>query len=229
MDRHPYPVIIENVSPAINGGRFPVKRVVGEELRIEADIYKDGHDIVGARLKWREQGKRKWNTAPMTAIANGNDRWQGSCTLLQNATFEITIEAWPDTFRSWSHEFRTKLRAGQTDLALETKEGVLLIEAAAERAQKTNPDSAKNLRHQAAELAQSNPSQADAIAHAPSLESLMDAFADLELATEWTLDTCEVRALVDAPPLRKSAENLEPFLTPMRSRGPSRDMQVPLH
>jgi starch synthase (maltosyl-transferring) len=212
MDRHPYPVIIENVSPAINGGRFPVKRVVGEELRVEADIYKDGHDIVGARLKWREQGKRKWNTAPMTAIPNGNDRWQGSCTLLQNATFEITIEAWPDTFRSWSHEFRTKLRAGQTDLSLETKEGVLLIEAAAERAQKTSPDSTKTLREKAGELANSAPSQADTLAHEPALESLMDAFADLELATEWTLDLCEVRALVDAPPLRKSSSSRYPLV-----------------
>ena len=212
MDRHPYPVIIENVYPAINGGRFPVKRVVGEELRIEADIYKDGHDTVAARLKWRELGKRKWTSSPMTPIPDGNDRWQASCLFLRNATFEITIEAWPDAFRSWSHEFRTKLRAGQSDLTLESREGVLLIEAAADRAERSNPDAAKSLREKAFALAKSTPTETDSLAHHADLASLMDAFPDLDLATEWTLDHCDVRALVDAPPLRKSPSTRYPLV-----------------
>ena len=70
-------VTIENVQPLIDCGRYPIKRIVGEDLVVEADIFKDGHDVVAAILKWRV-GKRGWRQTPMVFV--DNDRWRGVCT-----------------------------------------------------------------------------------------------------------------------------------------------------
>ena len=93
MALRPSTVVIENVSPFHDRGLHPVKRVVGQPLTVEADIFKDGHDLIAARLKWRRLGSPEWHTVPMTAIPNGNDRWTASCVLFENAVFELTIEA----------------------------------------------------------------------------------------------------------------------------------------
>ncbi len=105
--------VIENLQPLIDGGRYPVKRVVGEDLVVEADVFKDGHDVVSASLKWRKIGEPHWHETLMTHV--GNDRWRGVCTFYENATYEYTIEAWTDTLpwlaarvhgkvRGWDHE-----------------------------------------------------------------------------------------------------------------------------
>src|SRR5215510_6082734 len=88
--------VIENLRPLIDGGRYPIKRVVGEDLVVEADIFKDGHDIVAAVLKWRILGEPGWHETPMTHI--DNDRWRGVCTVYENTTYEYTVEAWTDVF-----------------------------------------------------------------------------------------------------------------------------------
>ena len=106
--RHPtFPsIVIENLEPVINGGRYPIKRIVGEDLIVEADIFKDGHDIVAAVLKWRPLGERAWRETPMAFV--DNDRWRGVCTLYDELIHEYTVEAWTDTFRSWQQEFTKK-------------------------------------------------------------------------------------------------------------------------
>ncbi len=101
--------VIENLQPLVDGGRYPIKRVVGEDLVVEADVFKDGHDIVAALLKWRVLGEAQWHETGMTALEN--DRWRGVCTLYENATYEYTVEAWTDTFRGWQHEFAAKFEA----------------------------------------------------------------------------------------------------------------------
>src|SRR6516165_12317672 len=125
-------VVIENLQPLIEGGRYPIKRIVGEDLAVEADIFKDGHDVVAAVLKWRVLGKRAWRETPMSFT--DNDRWRGVCTLYDEAVNEYTIEAWTDTFRSWQSEFAKKFEAGISDLRSEALEGAALLEAAAKRA-----------------------------------------------------------------------------------------------
>src|SRR5213079_1184928 len=125
-------VVIDNVQPLIDCGRSPIKRVVGEDLVVEADIFKDGHDIVAAVLKWRVLGKRPWRETPMTFV--DNDRWRAACTLYGNAIHEYTVEAWTDTFRSWQHEFIAKFEGGISALRSEAIEGAALVRAAAERA-----------------------------------------------------------------------------------------------
>src|SRR5947207_13629285 len=126
-------VVIENLAPLVDGGRYPVKRVIGEDLIVEADVFKDGHDVVAANLRWRMLGENGWHDTPMRFV--DNDRWRGACTLYQNTIYEYTVEAWTDTFRGWQHEFITKFEAGILDLTSEALEGAALLEGASRRAQ----------------------------------------------------------------------------------------------
>ncbi len=174
-------VVIENLEPLIDCGRHPIKRVVGDDLTVEADIFKDGHDLVGARLKWRKAGDIAWNETPMIPI--GNDRWQGTCSLFENAVYEYTLEAWGDTFRSWQHEFRKKLEGGLTELRSETLEGAAIIRAAAHRA--LDPRDKARLTEIAKLIETAPPVQVDAIAHWAEVEALMLTWADHSLSTEY--------------------------------------------
>ncbi len=124
-------VVIENVQPLIDCGRYPIKRIMGEDLVVESDIFKDGHDVVAAVLKWRVVGKRAWRETPMFFV--DNDRWRGVCTLYDQAIHEYTVQAWTDTFRSWQQEFAKKFEAGVSDLRTEALEGAAIVEAAASR------------------------------------------------------------------------------------------------
>src|SRR6185312_12767854 len=125
-------VVIENLSPLVDGGRYMVKRVTGEDLVVEADIFKDGHDVVGASLRWRRVGETTWEETPMRFV--DNDRWRGVCTLYENRMYEYTVEAWTDTFRGWQHEFSKKFEAGIVNLTSEALEGAALLKQASQRA-----------------------------------------------------------------------------------------------
>src|SRR6266700_2529547 len=125
-------VVIEELQPLLGGGDYPIKRIVGEDLAAEADIFKDGHDVVAAVLKWRVLGKRGWRETPMSFV--DNDRWRGVCTLYDEAIHEFTVEAWTDSFLSWQREFTKKFQAGISALRSEALEGAALVAAAARRA-----------------------------------------------------------------------------------------------
>ena len=83
--------VIENLSPLIDGGRYPIKRIVGDDLAVEADIFKDGHDIVAAALKWRLMGDSRWHETAMSFV--DNDRWRGTCNFIAVGLYEYTVEA----------------------------------------------------------------------------------------------------------------------------------------
>src|SRR5690606_17468124 len=117
-----------NVHPEIDDGRYPVKREVGDFLEVTADIFKEGHDILAAVLKYREKGTAQWSEVPMILL--DNDRWRGSVPLEKNTRYYYTIEAWLDRFETWRHGLEKKLDAGQ-DVEVELIEGRLLVEAAA--------------------------------------------------------------------------------------------------
>src|SRR5690349_13434991 len=125
-------IVIENLQPLVEGGRYPVKRIVGEDLTVEADIFKDGHEVVAAVLKWHVVGKREWRETRMSFV--DNDRWRGVCTLYDEAIHEYTVEAWTDSFLSWQREFVKKFDAGISALRSEALEGSALVAAAARRA-----------------------------------------------------------------------------------------------
>src|SRR5437867_9653296 len=120
-------VVIEELQPLLDGGDYPIKRIVGEDLAVEADIFKDGHDVVAAVLEWRVVGKRAWRETPMIFV--GNDRWRGVCTLYDETIYEYTVEAWTDSFRSWQREFAAKFEAGISALRSEAMEGAALVKA----------------------------------------------------------------------------------------------------
>src|SRR5260370_19338284 len=117
--------VIENLRPLINGGRYPVKRIAGDDLAVEADVFKDGHDVVAAALKWRLVGEPRWHETAMSFV--DNDRWRGICSLNAAGVYEYTVEAWTDTFRSWRVELPEKFEAGISDLTAEALEGGGLI------------------------------------------------------------------------------------------------------
>src|ERR1051326_9283501 len=161
-------VMIENVQPLIDCGRYPIKRIVAEDLIVEADIFKDGHDVVAAVLKWRVVGKRGWRQTPMVFF--DNDRWRGVCTLYHEAIYEYTVEAWTDTFRSWQQEFAKKFEAGISDLRSEALEGAALVEGAARRAR--NRADRKRLLEFSQQISTGANSEVHAIAKSGELEVL---------------------------------------------------------
>jgi len=124
-------VVIESVAPAVDGGRYAVKREVGAVFEVSADIFKDGHDLLVAYLKYRRAGERAWRETPMRHV--DNDRWAGAFTLEVIGRYHYTIEALAEPFRSWLADLE-KRHAGGQDLASALGEGLALIRAAAERA-----------------------------------------------------------------------------------------------
>jgi starch synthase (maltosyl-transferring) len=175
-------VVIENVQPLLDGGRYPVKRAVGEDLTVEADVFKDGHDVMSAILKWRKIGDSGWNETPMSKLVN--DRWRATCSVFENTTYEYTVEAWGDAFKSWQEEFRKKFKGGIADLSSETLEGVHILMQASERAQGT-PDETR-LIEIAKKMSESAPHDVDAMAHWTELEALMETWPDRSNSSEYT-------------------------------------------
>ena len=185
-------IVIENLQPLIDGGRYPIKRIVGEDLVVEADIFRDGHDVVAAILKWRVLGKRAWRETPMNFI--DNDRWRGVCTLYDEDIHEYTVEAWTDAFRSWQGEFAKKFEAGISDLRSEALEGAALVEAAARRAR--DRADRKRLLEFSQQISTGANSEIRAIAQSGELAVLMATYPDRAAATQYDPP---LRVVVDRP------------------------------
>src|SRR5687768_15822838 len=92
-------VIVERVSPEIDGGRHPVKRIVGETFVVDADVFVDGHDLVAGALLYRRSKAESWREAPLKSL--GNDRFRASFVLAEVGRWQFTLEAWVDTFATW--------------------------------------------------------------------------------------------------------------------------------
>ncbi|HEY1795283.1 MAG TPA: maltotransferase domain-containing protein [Stellaceae bacterium] len=127
-------IAIEAVSPSVEDGRFPAKRLVGEMVEVAADLISDGHDRLGAALLWRAADEDDWHEAPMAET--GNDRWVGSFPLGRIGRYVFTVLAWKDRFGNFAHELETKHAAGMP-IALELEEGRVLVEEVAARADRT--------------------------------------------------------------------------------------------
>jgi starch synthase (maltosyl-transferring) len=122
---------IEEVTPCVDGGRFAVKRVVGDDIVVEADIFADGHEALAAELLWRPSDESEWRRAPMTLV--DNDRWQGHFIPTRIGGHVYTLEAWHDRWTGLTRDIAKKHEAGQ-DVALDMADATLLIEAAKKRA-----------------------------------------------------------------------------------------------
>ena len=124
--------MIEILTLAFDGGRYPIKRVIGQELKVSADIFKQDNDQISVNLKWRKVTSADWNQTPMRPTEN--DRWEGVCHFFENALHEFTIEAWEDHFKSWQVEYNKKYGAGNTNLRNELDVASILVQRTAERA-----------------------------------------------------------------------------------------------
>ena len=124
-------MVIENVAPEIDAARFAIKRVVGERVVVEADVFADGHDCLSAVLKFRAEGNPAWSETPMELLVN--DRWRGEFNVTEPGNYFYTIEAWVDHFESWRKDLQKKLEARQ-DISVKLQAGAALVEATAQRA-----------------------------------------------------------------------------------------------
>jgi starch synthase (maltosyl-transferring) len=124
-------IIVGGVAPQVDGGRFPAKRVVGEDVVVEADIFTDGHEAISARLLSRHERERRWREAVMDSL--GNDRWRASFPVEKLGTYVYTVEAWLDAFKGWRRDMQKRLAAYQ-DVSVDLVIGGELIEAAGRRA-----------------------------------------------------------------------------------------------
>jgi len=120
-------VAIEAVAPAVDDGRFAVKRLAGEIVTITADILCDGHDQLAAALHWRRAGEPDWQQARLSLV--NNDRWQAPLFLAEIGVYEFFVEAWRDQFATYRDELGKKHRAG-IDVTVELMEGRHLLQAA---------------------------------------------------------------------------------------------------
>ncbi len=162
-------VVIEDLYPEVDDGRFPIKRIAGEEVSVSADIHADGHDVLAAVLLHRRAGEEAWQETPMALVEN--DRWTARFAVDALGVFEYTIEGWVDRFASWRQELSKKVGAEQ-DVAGELLEGAKIVGDL--------PDVAEVLGN--ADLPQ--PERVTA-ALAADLPARMAAHADRRLATRY--------------------------------------------
>ncbi len=136
-------VVIEDVEPEVNGGRFPAKRTLGDQVAVTAAIFSDGHDHVAARLLYRHSSQKRWQTVPFAALPN--DLWTAKFVVDQLGTWIFTVEAWVDHFDTWVHDLEKRLAAQPDphqptqqvepqDIPLQLSIGANLLEEAAARA-----------------------------------------------------------------------------------------------
>jgi starch synthase (maltosyl-transferring) len=140
-------IAIEAVTPAVDDGRFAVKRVVGDAVTVEADVFMDGHDKLAVALRWRALDEKQWHEQRMQPL--GNDRYRGRFTPTRVGRYEYTVLAWRDAYASYRHEIVAKHEAG-VPIALEMREGQHLVE---QTAAGTSPARRKPLRALASALA----------------------------------------------------------------------------
>ena len=162
----PSRIVILAPEPVLDGGRYAPKRTVGESVDVRATIFADGHDVLRAVVKVKAPQSRKWRETPLVHVDKDvdGDTFEGSFAVDALGRWEWTIEAWIDRFASWREELRRKVQGGQHDLAGELSEGVVLLEAAAQRAKAatdrrliehairtlTDPDAPEEAKHDAA-------------------------------------------------------------------------------
>jgi len=179
---HAPTVVIENFYPCIEGGRHPVKRVIGEALDVWCDLFKDGHDMMCAVLRWRLAGTKRWSETRMQS--HDNDRWKAACSFEKAGRWEYQVEAWGDLYRSWKKTFAVRVGAKDPDVPIEAREGARLLKEAAQRARAAGAAAAASQIEECAELLITvAPQDILEVLQSDEMQALMDEFADRSLST----------------------------------------------
>ena len=127
--------VIDSVAPAVDGGRFPAKRIAGEAVQIEAHCFTDGHDRLRVMLAW--QAGPDSETYEVDMQAQGNDVWSAEFTPPVPGRYRCTVTAWVDHFESWRSELERRDDVGDLRVALQV--GSVLVAEAAGRARAATP------------------------------------------------------------------------------------------
>jgi starch synthase (maltosyl-transferring) len=163
----PARVVIESVRPQVDGGRYPVKRVLGEEVLVEADVFADGHDQVVCDLLWRFQEEDEWKVAAMEF--RHNDHWAAAFTVEKLGRYQYKVRGWVDPFLTWRRDLVKRKDAGQ-DLSVDFLIGSKLVRdpilADASRGSEE--------RYQAAMSAEVPPPAREAVVESDALEVVVD-------------------------------------------------------
>ena len=178
------PIVIDDVRPRTPAG-FPAKAVVGEPVPVSAVVIADGHDLLGARVRWRPSGSRTWSAAPMH-LGDG-DRWTGSITLERVGPHQLVVDAWADRYATWAREVEIKVAAGQ-DVELELEEGARILD-----------DRAARLKG------------ADAAAVAEAAVALRRRSCSLEVRLNAALDDAIAARIAPMPDARLSSSAVQPL------------------
>jgi starch synthase (maltosyl-transferring) len=120
-------VRISDVTPQLDCGRYPVKRVVGEPVEVRATVVADGHAQVRAELRYRDVGTRRWIRIPMLELADEPDRFSATFRVEASGRWEYSVGAWVDAAATWHDELRRKVEADETELSAELAEGEALL------------------------------------------------------------------------------------------------------
>jgi starch synthase (maltosyl-transferring) len=186
-------VVIEEVQPQVDCGRYPAKRILGDLVTVTAAVFGDGHDHVAGRLLYRHSSESEWRSTPLTPLTN--DLWTGTFTANKLGDWLYTIEAWIDHFATWCADLQKRLAAQPAsdpsnpstesqDIPLALRSGALLLNHAAQRAK--GPDS-ELLAQTARNLDQLANSNAATYKYPLSDEivALATQYPDLTLATRY--------------------------------------------
>jgi len=184
-------VIIENVQPELDCGRFPIKRTMGDRVQVTADIFADGHDVLHAVLRHRAASQADWEEVPMEPLEN--DRWRAEFRVPEEGRHLYTLQAWPDKFQSWTRDLAKKLEAAQ-DISIDILVGTQLIEATALRAGRKDRGFLATRAEEIKKLAARDLPGAVKMASSPELQSVMIRNADRRRATTYSR---ELTVLVD--------------------------------
>ena len=120
-------IVIDDVTPTVGCGRHPVKRSVGDVVQATAVAFTHGHDVVGAAVRYRRRGVRRWSEREMTPVATEPDRFAADFDVTECGRWEFRVVAWVDPIATWREELRRRVEAGQTDLAEELAYGARLM------------------------------------------------------------------------------------------------------
>jgi starch synthase (maltosyl-transferring) len=191
-------VVIERLTPEIDGGRFAIKRVCTEQVIVEADVFCDGHDALRCLLRYRLEDAVDWEEVPMEPL--GNDRWRGAFTVSKMGVYRYTVTGWVDHFTSWRSALAKKVEADQ-DVVIDLLSGAELVQRASMRA---SGAVAQQLREWTGRLREACRGQEERVQIAldEALAAAMQAYPDRSLATTYGQ---ELAVVVDRQRARFSA------------------------
>jgi len=190
-------IAIEDVQPELDGGQWPIKRVVGDSIQVSADIFKEGHDLLQARVIYRARDESSWHEEPMRLV--DNDRWSGTFSVDRNTRYVYSVLAFTDTYGSWCADLQKRLAAAQ-DVTSELLEGQRLVVEAAARCE--DADDRSRLQAYLGHWRAGDSRAAAELAISEELGRVMDRCPDRSDATFYRH---EMQLVVDRPAARFAA------------------------